>query len=96
MTDFVHEYWSKTQFGRAMLASKYVSDSDLLFLIPNNVKRRNGLPVTRIYGKRKSKIKKDRIHKILLFPVYDTLDKAIREIFGDGPFITDLVEIKGG
>lgn len=81
-----------------MLASNSVSDSDLLFLIPNNIKRRNGLPVTRIYGKRKSVIKKNRKRQILLFKSFDLISKIIEETitekFSGESFITDFVDVK--
>lgn len=76
---FVHKYWSRTELGQAMIASDSVSDSDLLFLIPNNVKRRNGLLVTRTYGKRKSIIKRDRKRRISSFRLFDLISKIIEE-----------------
>lgn len=74
---FVHDYWSRTELGRAMIASDNVSDDDLLFLIPNNVKRMHGLPVTRTRGKRKSVIKRNRKHKILSFKLFDLIEEII-------------------
>jgi hypothetical protein len=95
---FVYKYWSKTELGRAMIASDSVSDSDLLFLIPNNVKRRNGLPVTKIYGKRKSAIKRKRKRQILLFKSFDLINKIVEETiaekFNSNNFITDFVDVK--
>lgn len=95
---FVYEYWNRTKLGREMIASDSVSDSDLLFLIPNNVKRRNGLPVTRIYGKRKSVIKKNRKRQILLFKSFDLISKIIEETitekFNSDTFISDFVDVK--
>ena len=95
---FVYKYWSKTKLGREMIASDSVSDGDLLFLIPNNVKRRNGLPVTRTYGKRKSVIKKNRKRQILLFKSFDLISKIIEETitekFNSDSFITDFVDVK--
>lgn len=76
---FVREYWERTDFGRKMLESKFVSDLDLLFLIPNNVKRRNGLPSTRIYGKNKRKQKQDKRRTILSFSVFDVISIIIEE-----------------
>ena len=52
---FIYEYWGRTRLGREMIKSNNVSESDLLFLIPNNVKRMRGLPLTRISGKKKKK-----------------------------------------
>lgn len=95
---FIYKYWSRTKLGKEMLASNSVSDSDLLFLIPNNIKRRNGLPVTRIYGKRKSVIKKNRKRQILLFKSFDLISKIIEETitekFNSDTFITDFVNVK--
>lgn len=95
---FVHEYWGRTDFGRRMLESEFVSDLDLLFLIPNNVKRRNGLPTTRICGKNKRKQKRDRRRIILNFPVFnvisiiieETLPRQIDEQFGTFAEIKDI------
>ena len=76
---FVYEYWNKTELGRKMIASDSVSDSDLLFMIPNNVKRMNGLPASRTYGKRKSVIKRDRKSIILSFRLFDLISEIIEE-----------------
>lgn len=63
-----------------MVASDSVSDSDLLFLIPNNVKRRHGLPTTRICGKRKSIEKRNRKRIIMLFQLFDMISDTIEEM----------------
>jgi hypothetical protein len=76
---FIHKYWGRTDFGRRMLESKFVSDLDLLFLIPNNIKRRNGLPATRTCGKNKRKQKRDKRRIILSFPVFDIISEVIEE-----------------
>ena len=87
---FVYEYWSRTELGRAMIASDNVSDDDLLFLIPNNVKRMHGLPVTRTHGKRKSVIKRDRKNRILSFKLFDLIEeiieKTLPKTYNDGWF----------
>ena len=36
---FIYEYWSRTELGRAMIKSENISENDLLFLMPNGVKR---------------------------------------------------------
>lgn len=64
---FVYKYWNRTEFGREMIASNSVSDSDLLFLIPNNVKKMYGLPVTRMAGKKKRNNKNQRKEIYLIF-----------------------------
>lgn len=76
---FVYEYWSKTELGRKMIASDSVSDSDLFFMIPNNVKRMHGLPASRTYGKRKSIIKRDRKRRISSFRLFDLISEIIEE-----------------
>jgi hypothetical protein len=38
-TKFIYEYWNRTNLGREMIKSNRVSELDLLFLIPNNVKK---------------------------------------------------------
>lgn len=76
---FVHKYWERTDFGRRMLESKFVSDLDLLFLIPNNIKRRNGLPTTRICGRNKRKQKRDKKRIILSFPLFEIISEIIEE-----------------
>lgn len=80
MNEFVYEYWNRTELGWKMVASDSVSDSDLLFLIPNNVKRRHGLPTTRICGKRKSIEKRNRKRIIMLFQLFDMISDTIEEM----------------
>lgn len=80
MNEFVYEYWNRTELGRKMVASDSVSDSDLLFLIPNNVKRRHGLPTTRICDKRKSIEKRNRKRIIMLFQLFDMISDTIEEM----------------
>ena len=76
---FVYEYWSKTELGRKMIASDSVSNSDLLFMIPNNVKRMHGLPASRTYGKRKSVIKRNRKRQISSFRLFDLISEIIEK-----------------
>ena len=94
---FVYEYWNKTELGRKMIASDFVSDSDLFFLIPNNVKRRHGLPITRIGGKRKSIKKKNRKHQILSFRLFGLISDIIEETLPktyNNEYFGDFVECK--
>ena len=77
---FVYEYWSKTELGQKMIASDFVSDSDLFFLIPNNVKRMHSLPTTRISGKCKSIQKRNRKRQILSFRLFELISETIEEI----------------
>ena len=95
--NFVYEYWSRTELGRQMIASDSVSDSDLLFLIPNNVKRRHGLPVTRTYGKRKSVIKQNRKRFLASFQLFDIISELVAELIPKAlneEFFEQFVEFK--
>lgn len=98
MNNFVYKYWNRTELGREMIASSSVSDSDLLFLIPNNVKRRHGLPATRTYGKRKSAIKKARKRIILSFRLFDLISDIVEETLHqklcDEEFFGQFVDVK--
>lgn len=76
---FIYEYWNKTKLGKAMIKSNNVSESDLLFLIPNNVKRMHGLPLTRTFGKKKRKRKELRKRHILSFKLFDLIEKITED-----------------
>ena len=95
---FVYKYWSRTELGRAMITSSSVSDSDLLFLIPNNVKRMHGLPATRMPGKKKRKRKNKRKKYILSFKLFDLLEdiveKTIVSTWSQNDFFDKFVDIK--
>ena len=75
-----------------------VSESDLLFLIPNNVKRMHGLPLTRISGKKKRKQKEQRKRFILSFKLFDIIEDIIEETlcskWSDNEFFNEFVEVK--
>ena len=95
--NFIYEYWSRTELGRQMIASDAVSDNDLLFLIPNNVKRRHGLPVTRTYGKRKSVIKRHRKRFLASFQLFDIISELVEELIPkawNGEFFNQFVDFK--
>lgn len=98
MKDFIYEYWSKTRLGREMLKSNNISESDLLFLIPNNVKRMHGLPATRIPGKKKRKQKEQRRRFILSFKLFDiledTIEKTLLSNWAKDEFFQQFVDIK--
>lgn len=81
--ELILQYWSKTDIGKKMILSNHVSYSDLLFMIPNNVKRRYGLPSTRTCGKRKSQIKRNRRHRIRAFNLFDILVEVIEDQFSE-------------
>lgn len=57
------EYWKRRGFGEEMI--KEYSESDLLFLIPNNEKRMLGLPITRVQGGNKKRQKHTRKRRII-------------------------------
>ena len=96
--DFLYTYWSKTELGREMIKSNHVSDSDLLFLMPNNVKRMHGLPLTRISGKKKRKQKEARIRNIFGFKLFDiieeVIDKTLDEQIIQSDYFGKFVDIK--
>lgn len=96
--EFIYEYWGRTELGRAMIKSNNVSESDLLFLIPNNVKRMHGLPLTRISGKKKRRQKEQRKRFILSFKLFDIIEETVEEILcsklSDNEFFDEFVEVK--
>ena len=96
--DFLYAYWSRTELGREMIKSNHVSDSDLLFLMPNNVKRMHGLPLTRMSGKKKRKQKEIRRKNILGFNLFDIIeeiiDKTIGEQIIDNDYFGKFVDVK--
>lgn len=96
--EFIYEYWSRTELGRAMIKSNNVSESDLLFLIPNNVKRMHGLPLIRISGKKKRRQKEQRKRFILFFKLFDIIEEIVKETLGskfsDNEFFGEFVEVK--
>ena len=98
MNQFVYEYWSKTELGQKMIASENVSDGDLLFLIPNNVKRMHGLPVTRTLGKKKRQNKNQRKRFILTFRLFDLIEEIVEETSGSTlhncDFFGQFVDVK--
>lgn len=79
--DFVYNFWRrKGNLGIEMINSNNISYDDLLFLIPNNMRKAHGLPLTRIRGSRK-RIKKNRMKiAILTFKVYDIFEKTINNL----------------
>lgn len=96
--EFIYEYWGRTELGRKMIASNNVSESDLLFLIPNNVKRMHGLPTTRIIGKKKRKQKEQRRKFILSFNLFDIIEEIIEENlcsnWSQNEFFGQFVDVK--
>lgn len=96
--EFIYEYWGRTRLGREMIKSSNVSESDLLFLMPNNVKRMHSLPLTRISGKKKRKQKEQRKRFILSFKLFDIIEDIVEETlcskWSDNEFFNEFVEVK--
>lgn len=93
--EFVYKFWSrKGDLGKAMIESNNITYEDLLFLIPNNVKRTHGLPPTRIRGSRKRIQKNRRKRAILAFKMYDIVDKLIEEKFSNENYFVKFVDFK--
>ena len=94
----IHKYWSRTELGRNMIDSNNVSESDLLFLTPNNVKKRYGLPLTRISGKEKRKQKRQRKRFIMSFGLFDlieeTIEKNVCSKWSTNEFFEQFVDFK--
>ena len=97
---FIYEYWGRTELGRAMIKSENISESDLLFLMPNNVKHMHGLPLTRCAqkGRKKRKYKTQRKRQILCFKLWDILSNIIEDTicsqWKDSSFFQDFVDVK--
>ena len=97
---FIYEYWSRTELGRAMIKSENISENDLLFLMPNSVKHMHGLPLTRCAkrGRNKRKYKTQRKRQILCYKLWDTLlniiDDVICSQWKENDFFKDFVDVK--
>lgn len=96
--ELIYEHWSRTELGKKMIASNNFSESDLLFLIPNNVKRMHGLPLTRTSGKKKRKQKKQRKRFILTFRLFDIIEEIVEETirsnWPDNEIFGQFVDVK--
>ena len=96
--EFIYEYFSRTELGKKMIASNHISESDLLFLIPNNVKRMHGLPLTRISSKKKRKQKEQRKRFVLSFRLFDIIEDIVEETlcskWSNNEFFNEFVEVK--
>lgn len=94
----IHKYWSRTELGRKMIDSNNVSESDLLFLIPNNVKKKCELPLTRISGKEKRKQKRQKKRFIMSFRLFDlvegVIEKNICSKWATNEFFEQFVDFK--
>ena len=97
--DAFYTYWSRTELGKEVIKSNHVSDYDLLFLMPNNVKRMRGLPLTRISGRRKRKQKEAKKRNILSFKFFDIIeeitDRTINEQITHNNFSGHFVDVNG-
>lgn len=98
--DIIYEYWRRKPLGEKLIASSYVSDLDLLFLIPNNVKKRHGIPLTRTAkrGRKKREYCKNRRTRIYSFSLFEileeTIDKTLRQQWTTNKFFGQFVDIK--
>lgn len=97
--NFIYEYWEHTELGRKMIESESVSESDLLFLIPNNYKRMHGLPLTRNPKRQRSKKAKSlRKERILSFKLWDLISEIIEETlcnhWENNNFFDKFVDVK--
>lgn len=91
----IHNYWNKTEFGKMMIKNNKISDSDLLFLIPNNKKKILGLPMTRLWDKRnKKKYRANKRKNIMTFKMFDILEKNIEQRFLNINFSDNFVNYK--
>ena len=98
--EFVYGYWSRRKLSRlvAALDNNNLPYSDLLFLIPNNVKKMHGLPLTRMSGRKKKKQKNQRKNNIFSFGFFNNLEDTISKIlcseWTDGEFFDEFVGFK--
>lgn len=97
MHKFVEEYWSRSEFGRDLLKEPGVTEQDLLLLMPNNVKKMHGLPMSRSNGRRKAELKKKRVRRItsVVFSmvsrmIEEILPKKVNEVFSDFASVDDI------
>ena len=98
MNKHVYDYWNRTELGRRMLASDYVTESDLIFLIPNNKKKMFGLPLTRISGSKKRERKRLKRKSILSFDLFEIIEDLVEELvgkkFSNDKFFDQFVDVK--
>ena len=97
--EFVYKYWArKGDLGKAMIESNNVTYEDLLFLIPNNVRKVHRLPLTRIRGSHKRIKKYSMKIAILNFKMYDmleeTVNKLIEEKFSNENYFAKFMDFK--
>lgn len=96
--EFICEYHNRTRLGKKMIASNHVSESDLLFLIPNNVKRMHGLPLSRVskHGRSAKKYKHSKRRFILSFNLFDIIEEIVEEMLPSytNEFFGEFVEVK--
>ena len=94
--ELIEEYWSR-KVDYTILDMRRLPESDLLFLIPNNVKRRYGLPLTRIDGGKKKQQKQKRKQRIIrdrmFLIIEDSIDNYISHLW-PGDFFEQFVDIK--
>lgn len=90
--EFIYIYWNRTELGRKMIVSNYVSEEDLLFLISNNVKKMHGLSLT----KGTKKYKEQRKRFIYSFSLFDIIEEIIDDMLPNkiSENLGSFVEIK--
>jgi hypothetical protein len=75
----IRKYWSRTEVGRDFLESGLFSESDLLFLMPNNVRKLHSLPMTRKHGKRGRKRILQRKRRLFENEMWAVIQGAIEQ-----------------
>ena len=75
----LYDYISRTELGEKLVQYPQITTSQLWFLVPNNVKRRLGIPVTRVAkrGRKTRKYKQLRKRIVLSQLLFDILCKMI-------------------
>lgn len=97
--EFIRKHLSK-EYGYLWeyVETDYLSLEDLLFLIPNNVKKRNHIPMTRVSPKRKAKHKREVKAKIQFAPLGVILEEIINNTipkeWQNNQFFGKFVEIE--
>lgn len=70
MTDKIHKFYNKTDFGKFLIESGKFTESELLFLMPNGTRHMLGLPTSRFPGTRNKKKEFLRIYNPLICKVF--------------------------
>lgn len=62
----LYNYWRKTKAGEIITDCKILNDTELAFSIPNNEKRRLGIPLMRIPNCSNKSLFKKKIKKLII------------------------------